>query len=56
MLTEKAFQVLQAEVDKTLAAAEKFAIEDSPYPDPSEVMDDVYAGWVEGEHGLERLP
>jgi pyruvate dehydrogenase E1 component alpha subunit len=55
-LTEKAFQVLQAEVDKTLAEAEKFAIEDSPYPDPSEVMDDVYAGWVEGEHGLERLP
>ena len=55
-LTEKAFQTLQAEVDKTLAEAEKFAIEDSPYPDPSEVMDDVYAGWVEGEHGLERLP
>jgi pyruvate dehydrogenase E1 component alpha subunit len=53
-LTEKAFQALQAEVDKTLAEAEKFAIEDSPYPDSSEVMDDVYAGWVEGEHGLVR--
>ena len=55
VLTEKSFEKLQAEVDKTLAEAEKFAIEDSPYPDPSEVMDDVYAGWVEGEHGLERL-
>jgi len=54
VLTEKAFQALQAEVDKTLAEAEKFAIEDSPWPDPSEVMDDVYAGWVEGEHGLVR--
>jgi len=53
-LTEKEFQALQAEVDKTLAEAEKFAIEDSPWPDPSEVMDDVYAGWVEGEHGLVR--
>jgi len=53
-LTEKSFQKLQAEVDKTLAEAEKFAIEDSPWPDPSEVMDDVYAGWVEGPRGLER--
>ena len=54
VLTEKAFEALQAEVDAALAAAEKFAVEESPYPDPSEVMDDVYAGWVEGERGLRR--
>ena len=54
VLTEQAFEALQQEVDKILAAAEKFAIEESPYPDPSEVMDDVYAGWVEGERGLVR--
>jgi len=53
-LTEGSFAALQAEVDKALAAAEKFAIEDSPYPNPSEVMDDVYCGWVEGEKGLVR--
>ena len=53
-LTGKAFGAIQAEVDQELAAAEKFAVEDSPYPDPSEVMDDVYAGWVEGERGLVR--
>jgi pyruvate dehydrogenase E1 component alpha subunit len=53
-LTPKAFDKLQAAVDKALADAEKFAIEESPYPDPSEVMDDVYAGWVEGERGLVR--
>jgi len=53
-LTPKAFEKLQAEVDKALADAEKFAIEESPWPDPAEVMDDVYAGWVEGERGLVR--
>jgi len=54
-LTEEGFAALRAEVDAEIAAAEKFALQDSPYPDPSEVMDDVYAGWVEGERGLVRL-
>jgi len=54
VLTEQAFDALQAEVDRVLAAAEKFAVEDSPYPNPAEVMDDVYCGWVEGERGLVR--
>ena len=55
VLTEKAFEALQGEVDQSLAAAEKFAIEDSPYPNPSELHDDVYVGWVEGPKGLVRL-
>ena len=55
VVTEKSFEVLQAEVDKAIAAAEKFAVEDSPYPNPSEVMDDVYCGWVEDAKGLKRI-
>ena len=55
VLTEKAFEVLQAEVDKAVATAEKFAVEDSPYPNPAEVMDDVYCGWVEDAKGLKRI-
>jgi pyruvate dehydrogenase E1 component alpha subunit len=55
VLTEKSLAALQAEVDAALAAAEKFAIEDSPYPDPSELYDDVYAGWVETDKGLVPL-
>jgi len=54
-LTDESFAAIQAEVDAAIAAAEKFAIEESPYPDPSEVMDDVYCGWVEGERGLVRV-
>ena len=55
VMTEKSFNALQAEVDKAIAEAEKFAVEESPYPDPSEVMDDVYCGWVETEKGLKRI-
>ena len=55
VLTEESFAALQGEVDKAIAAAEKFAVEDSPYPNPSEVMDDVYVGWVEGPKGLVRI-
>jgi len=55
VLTKKAFDQLQGEVDAAIAAAEKFAVEESPYPDPSGVCDDVYVGWAEGERGLERI-
>jgi pyruvate dehydrogenase E1 component alpha subunit len=54
VLTEEAFSALQGGVDKAIAAAEKFAVEESPYPDPSEVLDDVYAGWIETPKGLVR--
>ena len=53
-LTEEAFEKLQVEVDEAVAEAERFAVEESPYPDPSEVLDDVYAGWIETEKGLVR--
>jgi len=54
LLTMKQFDRLQAEVDKAIAAAETFAVDESPYPDPSEVLDDVYCGWIETEKGLVR--
>jgi len=53
-LTQAAFDRLQAEVDSAIADAETFAVEESPYPDPSEVLDDVYCGWIETEKGLVR--
>ncbi|KPK49336.1 MAG: acetoin:2,6-dichlorophenolindophenol oxidoreductase subunit alpha [Planctomycetes bacterium SM23_25] len=54
LLTNKAFEKLQAVVDRAIAAAETFAVQDSPYPDPSEVLDDVYCGWIETDKGLVR--
>ncbi len=45
---------LEAEVEGEMAAAERFALEESPYPDPSELTQDVYAEWREGEMGLEQ--
>lgn len=52
----------QADVDATwksveeeMAAAEKFALEESPYPDPSTLLEDVYAEWIEGKYGLEPI-
>ena len=54
-MTDKEMDAVQAEVDKEMAEAEKFALEESAYPDPSGVHEDVYAGWIEGKHGLERL-
>jgi len=54
LLTKKAFDRLQAEVDARIAAAETFAVQESPYPDPSEVLDDVYSGWIETDKGLVR--
>jgi pyruvate dehydrogenase E1 component alpha subunit len=54
ILTGESFAALQGEVDKAIAAAEKFAVEESPYPAPSEVTDDVYVGWVETPKGLVR--
>ncbi len=42
-------------VEEEMAAAEKFALEESPYPDPSTLLEDVYAEWIEGKYGLEPV-
>ena len=55
VLTKPAQAALQAEVDQAIAEAEKFAVVDSPYPNPSELLDDVYVGWVEDAKGLVRI-
>jgi len=54
-ITEAEFDALQALVNEELAAAEKFAVDESPYPNPAELHDDVYVGWVEGPKGLVRI-
>jgi TPP-dependent pyruvate/acetoin dehydrogenase alpha subunit len=46
---------LQAEVDGEMVEAERFALDESPYPDPSELTEDVYAEWREGPLGLEPV-
>ncbi len=45
---------IQAEVDAEIAAAERFALEESEYPDPAELYEGVFSGWIEGETGLVR--
>ena len=45
---------LQREVDGELAEAERFALEESPFPEPSELHQDVYVGYIQGARGLEK--
>jgi TPP-dependent pyruvate/acetoin dehydrogenase alpha subunit len=52
-LTESEIAALQKDVDRELAEAEDFALKQSPYPDPSTLLEDVYAEWIEGKYGLE---
>ncbi len=54
-MTEDEVEALRSEVEQSLEEAERFAVEESPYPDASELYNDVYAGWIEGQRGLVRL-
>ena len=42
-----------AAAKRELAEAEDFALKQSPDPDPSTLLEDVYAEWIEGKYGLE---
>jgi TPP-dependent pyruvate/acetoin dehydrogenase alpha subunit len=53
-ISSDAADAIEREVIEELKAAVKFALEQSPYPDPSEVLRDVYKGWIEGPMGLMR--
>jgi TPP-dependent pyruvate/acetoin dehydrogenase alpha subunit len=53
-LTAEGFEAMQADVNRAIAEAEEFAVNQSPYPDPAELYDDVYAGWRQGERRIER--
>lgn len=55
VMNEKELDAVQAEVDTEMVAAENFALNESPYPSPDALFDDVYAGWRQGKYGLERL-
>jgi TPP-dependent pyruvate/acetoin dehydrogenase alpha subunit len=55
IMTKAEIDAVQAEVDAEMVEAERFAIEESPYPDPSELTQDVYAEWREGPLGLEPV-
>jgi len=55
IMTKPEVEAVQAEVDAEMVEAERFALEESPYPDPSELTQDVYAEWREGPLGLEPV-
>jgi pyruvate dehydrogenase E1 component alpha subunit len=55
ILTQAEVDAVQKDVDQEMAAAEDFAINQSPYPDPSTLLEDVYAEWIEGTYGLEPI-
>jgi TPP-dependent pyruvate/acetoin dehydrogenase alpha subunit len=53
-LIAEAFERLQAAVDQALLEAEDFALNQSPYPDPAELYQDVYAGWRQTDRRIEK--
>jgi pyruvate dehydrogenase E1 component alpha subunit len=53
--TEDEMTALHQQVEREIAAAEHFALEESPYPDPAELYDDVFVEWRQGARGLERI-
>ena len=55
VMTAEEMDAVEAEVDREMAAAEKFTLEESEYPSGDAVLEDVYAGWIKGRYGLERL-
>ncbi len=54
VMSDKEMDAVEEEVDEEMAEAEKFALEESPYPAAEAVSEDVYAGWIDGKYGLER--
>jgi len=54
-LTADGFEHLQADVDQAIRDAEDFALNQSPYPDPAELYDDVYAGWRYTDRRIEKV-
>jgi pyruvate dehydrogenase E1 component alpha subunit len=53
-LSDEDFAALEREVAEEIAAAEHFALEESPYPSPDDLYDDVYVNYVQTEKGLAR--
>jgi TPP-dependent pyruvate/acetoin dehydrogenase alpha subunit len=55
IMSVEEMDAVQAEVDAEMMEAERFALEESPYPDPLDLTEDVYAEWREGTLGLEPV-
>lgn len=55
LMTAAQILEVQAEVDKEMAEAEDFALNQSPYPSPEALHEDVYCGYVQTEKGLVRV-
>jgi len=55
VMTEQEIEALRKEVDQEMAEAEDYALNQSPYPDPATLLEDVYAEWIEGKYGLEPI-
>ncbi len=55
VMTAAEFEDLQDKVDQDMEEAAQFSLDESPYPDPSELYEDVYKGWIEGKMRLERV-
>jgi len=54
-MTEADVEALQKDVDEEMMQAEDYALNQSPYPDPTTLLEDVYAEWIEGKYGLEPV-
>jgi len=55
ILTREEIETLESEVDAEMSEAEDFALNQSPYPDPATLLEDVYAEWIEEKYGLEPI-
>ena len=55
LMTEDEIKAVEKEVENEMAEAEEFALNESPYPDPNTLLEDVYAEWIEGKYGLEPI-
>jgi TPP-dependent pyruvate/acetoin dehydrogenase alpha subunit len=55
VLTAEEVTQIDLDVQKELREAEDFALNQSPDPDPAALLEDVYAGYIEGDLGLLRL-
>jgi len=53
-LTGEEFADFEREVAEEIAAAERFALQQSPDPSPDDLYDDVYVDYEQGERGLKK--
>jgi len=53
-LGDEEFAALEKEVAEEVAAAERFALQESPDPSPDDLYDDVYVDYEQGERGLKK--